>query len=128
MSKPNKQAARVRRSLRTRAVQKRLANKPRIVVHRSNTHIYSQLIVPGDNGDVVLVSSSTLDKELKSSLNGDKKQQAHLVGKLLGERAKAKQLAEKSFELDVSFDRGGYKYHGRVKALADGAREAGLNF
>lgn len=120
----NKQKARIRRSLKTKAILRKNnnPNRPRLVVHRSGLNIYSQIIVRGEKGDVVLVSSSTLDKELKASLTGNKVEQAQQVGKLLGERAKAKQVH------DVSFDRAGYKYHGRVKALADGAREAGLNF
>lgn len=117
----NKYNARVRRGLKAKAIQ-RLSNRPRLVVHRSCGHIYSQIIVRGEKGDIVLASSSTLDKELKASLSGTKVEQAQQVGKLLGERAKAKKVS------DVSFDRAGYKYHGRVKALADGAREAGLNF
>ena len=70
----------------------------------------------------MIASASTLDKELKASLAKTKVEQAQQVGKLIGERAKAKEI------VDVSFDRAGYKYHGRVKAFADGAREAGLNF
>lgn len=117
----NKHKARIRRGLKAKAVL-RHSDRPRLVVHRSSEHIYSQIIVRGEKGDIVVVSSSTLDKELKSVLTGTKVEQAQQVGKLLGERAKAKQV------VDVSFDRAGYRYHGRVKALADGAREAGLNF
>jgi large subunit ribosomal protein L18 len=84
--------------------------------------MYSQIVMPGESGDVVIVSASTVDKELKATLTGNKCEQANQVGKLLATRAKEKQLT------DVAFDRAGYKYHGRVKALADGAREAGLNF
>ncbi len=84
--------------------------------------MYSQIIVRGEKGDVVLAAASTLDKELKPTLSGTKIEQAQKVGELLGERAKAKQIT------DVSFDRAGYKYHGRVKALADAARKAGLIF
>lgn len=117
----NKQQARKRRSLKTKAII-RLSKRPRLVVHRSSTHMYSQIIVSGDNGDVVVVSASTLDQEIKSAIEGNKCEQAHQVGKLLAKRAKEKELS------DVAFDRAGYKYHGRVKALAEGAREAGLNF
>lgn len=117
----NKYKARVRRGLKAKAIL-RHSTRPRLVVHRSSAHIYSQIVVRSEKGDVVIVSASTLDNELKGSLSGTKVEQALLVGKLLGERAKAKEI------LDVSFDRAGYKYHGRVKALADGAREAGLNF
>jgi large subunit ribosomal protein L18 len=117
----NKEKARIRRGLKAKAIL-RHSSRPRLVVHRSSTHIYSQIVVRGEKGDVVIVSSSTLDKELKSALAGTKIEQAQQVGQLLGQRAKAKELS------DVSFDRAGYKYHGRVKALAEAAREAGLNF
>lgn len=117
----NKQQARTRRSLKTRAII-RQSKRPRLVVHRSATNIYAQIIVTGEQGDLVLVSASTLDAELKSGLTGDKSEQASQVGKCLALRAKEKNVS------DVAFDRAGYKYHGRVKALADGAREAGLNF
>lgn len=117
----NKEKRRVRRSLKAKAVQ-RHSTRPRLVVYRSACHIYAQILVRGEKGDVVIASSSTIDKELKSSLTGNKVDRAKQVGKLLGERAKAKEI------IDVAFDRAGYKYHGRIKALADGAREAGLNF
>lgn len=117
----NKYKARVRRGLKTKAIL-RHSTRPRLVVHRSVSHIYCQIIVRAEKGDKVLVSASTLDKELNSVLTGTKVEQAQQVGKLLGERAKAMQI------VDVAFDRSGYKYHGRVKALADAAREAGLNF
>lgn len=116
-----KEIRRVRRGLKAKAVQRHSA-RPRLVVYRSSCHIYAQVIVRSELGDKVLVSSSTLDKELKTSLTGNKVEQARQVGKLLGERAKVNQIS------DIAFDRSGYKYHGRVKALADGAREAGLNF
>ena len=117
----NKQQARRRRGLKTKAII-RQSKRPRLIVHRSSTHMYSQIVMPGESGDVVIVSASTVDKELKATLTGNKCEQANQVGKLLASRAKEKQLT------DVAFDRAGYKYHGRVKALADGAREAGLNF
>ncbi|ARG98511.1 50S ribosomal protein L18 [Legionella micdadei] len=117
----NKRNARIRRGLKAKAIL-RHSTRPRLVVHRSSEHIYSQIVVRGERGDIVIVASSTLDKELRSSLAKTKVEQAQQVGKLLGERAKAKDI------IDVSFDRAGYKYHGRVKALATGAREAGLNF
>ncbi|MBA2657742.1 MAG: 50S ribosomal protein L18 [Tatlockia sp.] len=117
----NKFKTRVRRGLKTKAIL-RYSTRPRLVVHRSGSHIYSQIVIRSEGGDKVIVSASTLDKELKSKLTGTKVEQAQLVGKLLGERAKANNVVE------VSFDRAGYKYHGRVKALADGAREAGLDF
>ena len=117
----NKQQARKRRGLKTKAII-RQSNRARLVVHRSNMHIYSQIIVSSENGDCILVSASTLDKELKSKLSGNKREQAQQVGQLIADRAKKKEITE------VAFDRAGYKYHGRVKALADSAREAGLNF
>ena len=117
----NKFQARSRRGLKTKAIIKQ-SKRPRLTVHRSGTHMYSQILVRGDLGDVVIVSASTLDKEIKPTLTGNKCDQAQQVGKLLATRAKEKRLTE------VAFDRAGYKYHGRVKALADGAREAGLNF
>lgn len=118
----NREIRRTRRGLKAKAIQRRHSLRPRLVVFRSTTHIYSQIVVRGENGDNVLVSASTVDKELKSAIKGTKVEQAQQVGKLLGERAKAKNVS------DISFDRAGYKYHGRVKALADAAREAGLNF
>jgi large subunit ribosomal protein L18 len=117
----NKQNARKRRSVKTTAII-RQSKRPRLVVHRSGKHIYSQIIICGDKGDQVIVSASTLDKELKVKLEGKKTEQAFQVGKLLAKRAKEKKV------IDVAFDRAGYKYHGRVKSLAEGAREAGLNF
>ena len=117
----NKQQARNRRGLKGKIII-RLSKRPRLIVYRSGIHMYSQIIVPGDKGDLVLVAASTIDKELKAQLTGNKCEQANQVGKLLAKRAKEKNLTE------VAFDRAGYKYHGRVKALAEGAREAGLNF
>ena len=117
----NKQQARNRRSLKSKIII-RLSKRPRLVVYRSGAHMYSQIIIPGDKGDLVLVAASTVDKELKASINGNKCEQANQVGKLLAKRAQEKNLTE------VAFDRAGYKYHGRVRALAEGAREAGLNF
>lgn len=119
--KSTKFAKRTRRGLKAKAIQKH-SKRPVLVVYRSASHIYSQIVVRGEKGDIVIVSSSTVDKELKSTLAGTKVEQAVQVGKLLGERAKAKEI------VDVAFDRAGYKFHGRVKALAEGAREAGLNF
>jgi large subunit ribosomal protein L18 len=117
----NKFKSRTRRGMKTKAVL-RYSTRPRLVVHRSGAHIYSQIVIRAEGGDKVVVSASTMDKEIKPNLKGTKIEQAQLVGKSLGERAKANGLVQ------VSFDRAGYKYHGRVKALADGAREAGLDF
>ncbi len=117
----SKYQARLRRGIKTKMVIKK-SNRPRLCVHRSTVHMYSQIIVCAENGDKVIVSASTLDKELKTLNGKNKSEQAYEVGKLLGSRAVAQNIT------DVAFDRAGYKYHGRVKALAEGAREAGLNF
>ena len=117
----NKIKARVRRSLKTRAII-RLSNRPRLTVHRSASHIYAQIIIRENGTERVLVASSTLDKELKTTLSGDKSDSARKVGELLASRAKANKITE------VAFDRAGFKYHGRVKQLAEGAREGGLIF
>jgi large subunit ribosomal protein L18 len=117
----SKYTARKRRGLKAKIIQ-RHSERPRLVVHRSAAHIYSQITMRGEKGDIVLVASSTLDKELKTVLANSKLEQAQQVGELLAKRATAKQIS------NVCFDRAGYKYHGRVKALADGARKAGLNF
>lgn len=119
----NKYLARKKRALKTKQIIKNSSsNRPRLVVFRSNAHIYSQIVVPGEGGDIVLVSASTMDKELRIDLKGNKIDKSVQVGTLLAERAKQKQLTK------VAFDRSGYKYHGRVKALADAARAAGLDF
>jgi large subunit ribosomal protein L18 len=93
----------------------------RLSVHRTSQHIYAQLI--DDVQGVTLACASTLDTELKGKVkNGSNVEAAQQVGKLIAERAK------KAKVIDVKFDRGGFIYHGRVKALADAAREGGLNF
>ena len=94
-------------------------SQPRLVVYRSNNEIYAQLI--NDIIGVTIVAASSRDKEL-SSKKGTKTEVAALVGKLVGEKA------IKAGVNEVSFDRGGYLYHGRVKSLAEGARAAGLKF
>ncbi|WP_420562192.1 50S ribosomal protein L18 [Thalassobaculum sp.] len=111
-----------RRQMRSRAqLRRKAAGRPRLSVFRSSKHIYAQII--DDVGGVTVVAASSLDKELKSSLKtGADKAAAEAVGKLVASRAIEKGLS------DVVFDRGGYIYHGRVKALADAAREAGLKF
>lgn len=91
----------------------------RLSVHRTPRHIYAQVFAPG--GDRVLVAASTLDKELRSGATGNI-DAAAAVGRLVAERAKAAGIER------VAFDRAGYKYHGRVKALADAARQGGLDF
>jgi len=91
----------------------------RLSVHRTPRHIYAQIITPA--GDKVLASASTLDSDLRGGKTGNI-DAAAAVGKLVAQRAKDAGVEA------VAFDRGGYKYHGRVKALADAARESGLNF
>jgi len=111
-----RRTARVRRSLR-----KVSAGQPRLSVFRSSKHIYAQVI--DDTKGVTLAAASSLDKTLKGQLaKGCDKAAAAVVGKLVAERA------VKAGVSNVVFDRGGYQYHGRVKALADGAREGGLSF
>ena len=118
----NKQNTRIRRGLKVKALIRK-SGRARLVVYRSGLHIYSQIVQADKLGDKVLVSCSTVDKELRANLNDKSKvEQASLVGKLLGKRASERGITQ------VAFDRAGYKYHGRVKALAEGAREAGLDF
>jgi large subunit ribosomal protein L18 len=110
------------REKRHRRVKKKImggVERPRLAVFRSNLHIYAQLI-DNDTGRV-LVSASSLDKEVGQTAAG-KIESAKAVGKLLASRA------EKAKIKQVVFDRGGYIYHGRVKALAEGAREGGMQF
>jgi len=112
----------VRRSRRVRHSLKRAANgRARLSVFRSSKHIYAQVI--DDRDGKTVAAASSLDKDLKGQLpKGSDTAAAQAVGKLVAERA------VKAGVKDVVFDRGGYIYHGRVKALADAAREAGLNF
>lgn len=118
-----KAVARKRRATKTRAVIRNTkSQRLRLVVYRSNSSMYAQIIETKVNGDMVIASACTLDKELRTQLKGSKKDHAFQVGRLLAERAKAKNIIE------VAFDRAGYKFHGRVKSLADGARDGGLNF
>lgn len=115
-------ALRERRKQRVRiALRKQGGARPRLSVFRSNKNIYAQVI--DDRTGLTLAAASSLDKDVKASLkSGSTKEAATAVGKLLGERASAKGVSE------MVFDRGSYIYHGRVKALADAAREAGLKF
>jgi large subunit ribosomal protein L18 len=111
-----RRAARVRRALRKVA-----SGRPRLSVYRSSEHIYAQVI--DDAEGRTLAAASTLEKDLRASLKtGADKAAAEAVGKLVAERAKAAGVSQ------VIFDRGGYLFHGRVKALADAAREGGLDF
>jgi large subunit ribosomal protein L18 len=110
------------RAKRTRSsLRRKSGGRMRLSVFRSGRHIYAQII--DDRSGFTLAAASTLDKQVREGLKttGDR-EAAKAVGKLIAERARAKQVAE------VVFDRGPYLYHGRVKALADAAREAGLSF
>lgn len=114
-------AARIRRHHRVRLKVKGITSRPRLCVFRSLSHIYAQII--DDEQGHTMVSASTLDPEIKAGQNGNSKSdKAGLVGSMLAKRALSKGINQ------VAFDRGGYKYHGRVKALAEAAREGGLIF
>jgi large subunit ribosomal protein L18 len=110
-------SSRKRRHVRVRKRVTGSATRPRLAVHRSARHIFAQLI--DDGAGRTLASASTLDAGIRDA-SGDKKARAHQVGQLLASRAKEAGVAA------AVFDRGGYAYHGRVAALADGAREGGL--
>ncbi|MGD9000164.1 MAG: 50S ribosomal protein L18 [Granulosicoccaceae bacterium] len=116
----DKKTARLRRAKRTRMKIRELGAH-RLAIHRTPRHMYAQVISP--EGDKVIASASTLDadvkKDLKTTGNSDA---ATAVGKMIAERAKQAGITQ------VSFDRSGFRYHGRVKALADAARENGLQF
>ncbi len=114
----DKKQSRLRRARRARCKIRELGAN-RLCVNRTPRHIYAQVISP--DGDQVLASASTLDKSLRAGQTGNV-DAAKSVGSLLAERAKAAGITQ------VAFDRSGFKYHGRVKALADAAREAGLEF
>lgn len=111
---------RLRRSIRTRARIKSQKDTVRLSIFRTPRHIYAQLI--SSEGDKTIAAASTLDKELADLKNGGNVEAAIQVGKLIAERAKKNGVKK------VAFDRSGFKYHGRIKALADSAREAGLVF
>ena len=114
-----KKQGRIRRSKQTRRKIAEL-RAVRLLVHRSNTHIYAQVI---DADAKVVTSASTLEPEVRKQVsNGGTVNAAAMIGKRIAEKAR-----EKGVEA-VSFDRSGFKYHGRVKALADAAREGGLKF
>ncbi len=121
MKRDTPSAARIRRHIRVRKVVEGTASRPRLSVYRSLTHIYAQVI--DDTKGHTLVSASTLDSEAKEGLDGkNKKDQAQIVGALVAKRALGQGIEQ------VVFDRGGYRYHGRVKAVAEAARQAGLKF
>ncbi|MBL9077094.1 MAG: 50S ribosomal protein L18 [Planctomycetes bacterium] len=109
------------KALSVRQHVRQVSNRPRLSVHRSLAHISAQII--DDVRGHTLVAASSLEKEVRTAIKGMRKTDvAKKVGALVAERAKRAGLAK------VAFDRGAYKYHGRVKALADAAREAGLDF
>jgi large subunit ribosomal protein L18 len=116
----NKKETRLRRARRTRLHIKKMG-VTRLCVHKTPRHIYAQVISP--TGSEVLASASSLDEEFKQEVvYGGNIKAASIVGKLVAQRAKAKGITK------VAFDRSGFKYHGRVKAVADAAREQGLSF
>ncbi len=121
MTEKSRSESRVRRHARVRKNVSGTPERPRLNVFRALSQIYVQVI--DDEAGHTLVSASTIDGELRAKMEGkNKTEQAKLVGQAIAERAKAKGIQQ------VVFDRGGYKYIGRVKALADGAREGGLEF
>ena len=116
----DKKLARLRRARKTRAKIAEL-KVLRLSVHRTNSHIYAQVF--SSCGSTVLASASSLEPEVRKELtNGGNIGAAAVIGKLIAERAKTAGIEQ------VAFDRGGFQYHGRVKALAEAAREAGLKF
>lgn len=121
MGKDDRRAARYGRHTRIRDKVKGTVSRPRLCVFRSIQHIYAQVI--DDSQGHTLASASTIDPEVKGETNGKKKAaQAELVGFLVAKRALGAGIKQ------VVFDRGGYKYHGRVKTLAEAARQGGLKF
>jgi large subunit ribosomal protein L18 len=121
MSPKSREQNRTKRHLRVRKHVSGTADRPRVSVFRSLTQIYAQVI--DDTAGRTLVAVSSVDKDLRAKIGKLKKaEQAREVGKELAQRAQSKGIQQ------VVFDRGGYRYHGRVKALAEAAREAGLKF
>jgi large subunit ribosomal protein L18 len=121
MTNKSRDEARMRRHRRVRGKVAGTADRPRLNVFRSVAEIYAQVI--DDVAGRTLAAASSVDKELRARVKGLKKaEQAKIVGQVVAERARSKGIQA------VVFDRGGYKYIGRVKALADGARESGLKF
>jgi large subunit ribosomal protein L18 len=116
----DKNASRLRRARRARAKIAEIGSN-RLCIYRTPRHIYAQIIAPG--GGQTLVSASTLEKDVRADLKSTgNRDAAAAIGRLIAERAKAAGVEQ------VAFDRSGFKYHGRVQALADAAREAGLQF
>jgi len=121
MFKPlNTRAARARRHRRIRVTLSGTGGRPRLNVFRSLNHIYCQVI--DDETGTTLAAASTNEPTVRDALSGTKTERARAIGKTIAERARAKGIST------VVFDRGGYRYHGRIKAPADSAREAGLDF
>jgi large subunit ribosomal protein L18 len=117
----NREKARDRRHIHIRKRVVGTPERPRLNVFRSLSHIYAQVI--DDGAATTIAAASTIDQEVRDQMVGlEKTEQARLVGKLIAERALAQGITQ------VVFDRGGYRYHGRVQALAEAAREAGLEF
>ena len=117
--KGSAQVARIRRHFRVRKKVVGSAERPRLVVSRSTRHLFAQIV--DDSKQITLASASTMETDLRQD-SGDKTKKARKVGQLLADRAKAKGISA------VVFDRGGNRFHGRVAALAEGARENGLDF
>jgi large subunit ribosomal protein L18 len=121
MTWKSREQKRQRRHVHVRQNVMGTAEKPRVSVFRSLSQIYVQLI--DDVHGKTLIAVSTIEKDLRAKIGSEKKtDQAREIGKILAKRAKSKGIQQ------VVFDRGGYRYHGRIKALAEGAREAGLQF
>jgi large subunit ribosomal protein L18 len=115
-----KNDARLRRARQTR-IRIRANGAVRLTVHRTNTHIYAQLTTP--DGEKVIATASSLEKDVRAQLkHGGNRKAAELIGQRIAQKAKEKGIEK------VAFDRAGYRYHGRVKALADAARAGGLKF
>ena len=115
-----KNLARIRRARQTR-IKIREVGAVRLTIHRTNAHIYAQLTSP--SGDKVLATASSVEKEVRGQLkHGGNRKAAEVVGQRIAAKAKEKGIDK------VAFDRAGYRYHGRVKALADAARAGGLKF
>ena len=115
-----KNQARLRRARQTR-LKIREVGAVRLTVHRTNSHIYAQITTPA--GDKVLAAASSVEKDVRGQLkNGGNRKGAELVGQRIAAKAKEKGIEK------VAFDRAGYRYHGRIKALADAARAGGLKF
>ena len=116
----DKKSARLRRARRTR-IKIRELRMHRLSVHRTPRHIYAQIVTP--DGASTLVAASTVEREVRTEVgNGGNVEAAKVIGKRLAEKAKARGIT------NVAFDRAGFRYHGRVKALAEAARENGLEF